>query len=111
MTAGPARKRFPWLGYGLVLAVIVLVALGPVISVYLAYLVAEPNGCRLDEAGVYPCVINGVDYGGLLAGMAIMGWLMLASIPFGAVALAVWVIVLLVHLLYWRRANPKRNPS
>ena len=99
-----ARRPFPWAAYAVVFAVIAVLALLPVASVFLAYTIAEPNGCRVDEAGIYPCVIAGVDFGPLLAYMAVSGWLMLASIPFGVMALVVWAVVLVVHLVWRRRA-------
>jgi hypothetical protein len=32
-----------------------------------------------------------------------MGWLMLVTLPAGAVAFAVWLIVLLLHRCAWRK--------
>ncbi len=54
------------------------------------------NGCRLDEAGTYPCVVAGVDVGGLLSFLFVLGWLMLVTIPVGVLAgsggLVAWVV-------------------
>ena len=104
------RAGFPWTPYVVALAIIAVIALFPVISVWLAYAIAEPNGCRVDEAGVYPCIVNGADIGGLLAFMALLGWLMLATIPFGAMALLLWAVVLVAHLIY-RRTKAARSGS
>lgn len=101
MNGGPTG-RFPWAPYAISFLVILLLALFPVISVFIVYLVADANGCRVDEAGIYPCVVFGIDLGGLLAFMGIMGWLMLATIPFGGMALMLWCVVLIGHLLYRR---------
>src|SRR5690606_6560153 len=102
------RAGFPWTPYVVVLAIIAVIALFPVVSVWLAYLIAEPNNCRVDEAGVYPCIVNGADIGGLLAFMGLLGWLMLATVPLGAMALLLWAVVLVAHLIY-RRIKTARS--
>ncbi len=94
----PARRRFPWPVYLVVLAVIVVLAALPVLSVTVAGLVASANGCRLDEGGAHPCVIAGTDYGDTLYTLGVLGWLMLASLPLGVIALLVWAVVLAIHL-------------
>ena len=102
MTTAPPR-RFPWWVYWIVLAIILLVALAPVISVIVAGSIADANGCALDEGSVHPCVVNGVDIGATLYALGVMGWFMLASIPLGAGALLLWAVVLIAHRLYWGR--------
>jgi hypothetical protein len=99
----PARRRFPWPVYLVVLAVIVVLAALPVLSVTVAGLVASANGCRLDEGGAHPCVIAGTDYGDTLYTLGVLGWLMLASLPLGVMALLVWAVVLGIHLFAWSR--------
>jgi hypothetical protein len=94
----PARRRFPWPVYLVVLAVIVVLAALPVLSVTLAGVLASANGCRLDEGGAHPCVIAGTDYGDTLYTLGVLGWLMLVSLPLGVVALLVWAVVLGSHL-------------
>lgn len=106
MTAVPVR-RFPWIGYGVALALIVFIAALPLISVFLTYLIADANGCRVDEGSVHPCVVMGVDIGGLLYTMGVLGWLMLASLPLGALAVIAWLAVLIVHYLARRFAGTK----
>ena len=94
----PSRRRFPWPVYLVVLAVIVVLAALPVLSVTLAGVLASANGCRLDEGGAHPCVIAGTDYGDTLYTLGVLGWLMLASLPLGVMALLVWAVVLAIHL-------------
>ncbi|WP_259675340.1 hypothetical protein [Burkholderia pseudomallei] len=53
----------------------------PFIPVIIAGVVASANGCRLDEAGAYPCVMLGHDFGVLLATMGMLGWAGLVTIP------------------------------
>ena len=96
-------NRFPWRFYLLALAVIAFLAFLPLFSVWLAYTLADWHNCRLDEGSAYSCIILGGDWGDALYAMAIMGWLMLASIPLGGGAVLVWLIVLVIHWLAWRR--------
>ena len=104
--SGPAR--FPWLAYAIAFAVILLLALAPLGSVYFTYLVADANGCTVNEATIHPCMVWGADWGGLLYFTGMMGWFMLASIPLGGGALIVWFVILLIHYFAWRQ---KRGTS
>lgn len=85
------RRRWP------VLAALLwaFLTFGPLLGVLLASAVAGANGCRLDEAGSYPCVVAGVDVGGLLSTLFVLGWLMLVTLPagivVGAVGLVLWL--------------------
>jgi purine-cytosine permease-like protein len=99
MTQGP----FPWKLYATAFVVIVLFALAPLISVAVSSWIAEANGCVLNEADSHPCPVWGVDLGGLLVIMFVMGWFMLATIPLGGGALIVWLVLVLIHYLAWRR--------
>src|SRR5882762_3047744 len=90
----PVRRRFPWILYWIALVLIVLVALAPVGSVVACGLIANAYGCRVDEGSVHSCVINGKDYGQLLYTLGVMGWLMLVTLPAGAFAFVLWLIVL-----------------
>ncbi|MET0314580.1 MAG: hypothetical protein ABW275_09325, partial [Hansschlegelia sp.] len=56
-------------------AAVLLLAFLPLILALGASVIADAAGCRLDEGGVYPCVISGVDIGDTLAVMFVMGWL------------------------------------
>jgi hypothetical protein len=94
----PVRRRFPWILYWIVLA-----ALAPVGSVVACGLIPNAHGCRVDEGSVHPCMINGKDYGQLLYTLGVMGWLMLVTLPAGALAFVLWLIVLIIHRTNWRR--------
>ncbi len=105
----PVQRRFPWIFYWIVLVLIILVAFAPVGSVVACGLIANTYNCRVDEGSVHPCVINGKDYGQLLYTLGVMGWLMLVTLPAGAFAFFLWLIVLIFHRANWRRrtaANP-----
>jgi hypothetical protein len=99
----PAQKRFPWILYWTVLVTILLVASAPVVSVVACGLIANAHGCHVDEGSVHPCVIDGKDYGQLLYTLGVMGWLMLVTLPAGAFAFFLWLIVLIFHRANWRR--------
>jgi hypothetical protein len=99
----PIRKRFPWILYWIVLALIVLFALAPIGSVVTCAWIANAHGCQVDEGSVHPCIINGQDYGQLLYTLGVLGWLMLVSIPGGLFAFVTWLIVLILHRASWRK--------
>jgi len=97
------QKRFPWIPYWIVLVLIVLFALAPIGSVVVCSVIANAAGCKVDEGSVHPCIINGKDYGHLLYTLGVMGWLMLATLPLGALAFMIWLIVLVLHRARWRK--------
>jgi hypothetical protein len=102
-TAGATRRRFPRVRYALALVLILVVALWPVASVALSGWLAEIHGCDLDEGSIHACMIGGSDWGPTLYTMFVMGWFMLATLPMGAMGLAIWLLVLIAHYLVWRR--------
>ena len=96
-------KRFPWLIYWIVLFLVLVVMLSPIASVAVAGSLAHAYGCQVDEGSAHPCVIAGQDRGELLYTLGVLGWFMLLTLPAGAVALLVWLIVLLLHRAAWRK--------
>lgn len=105
MEAAGRKKKFPWFVYLILLGLIMLLALAPVGSVVLAGAVANTYGCRVDEGSAHPCLIGGKDYGGTLYSLGVLGWLMLLTLPAGAIAGLVWLVVLLLHRASWKRRN------
>ena len=97
--------RFPWRAYSVALGVIVLFSAAPLLSVLFTGLVAGANGCAVNEAFVQPCMVLGMDLGGLLYFTGVMGWFMLATVPLGGGALIVWLVILLIHFFAWRRSQ------
>ncbi|WP_116137616.1 hypothetical protein [Trinickia diaoshuihuensis] len=83
-----------------IVLLIILVGIAPFISVAIAGAIADAHGCRLDEAGIYPCVVGGHDFGELLATMSMAGWAGLLTIPAAISVLMLWgfVELLLVFL-------------
>ena len=98
-----ARKRFPWVIYCVLLALIAFFTFAPVGSVVTCAVIANSFGCRVDEGSVHPCLIGGSDYGQLLYTLGVSGWLMLVTLPAGALAFATLLIVLVVHRRAWRK--------
>jgi hypothetical protein len=102
MRSGQKRK-FPWIIYLLVLFAIGALALAPLGSVVVCSWIANAHGCKVDEGTVHPCVIDGNDYGQLLYTLGVLGWLMLVTLPAGALAFTIWLIVLVLHRARWRK--------
>src|SRR3984893_16414916 len=96
-------RKFPWIIYWVVLFFILMVALAPVGSVVLCYLIANAHGCTVDEGSVHPCVIGGKDYGELLYTMGVSGWFMFLTIPAGLLAGVIWLAVLVLRRVSWRK--------
>jgi hypothetical protein len=105
--SAPKKKRFPWVIYFIVLTLILAVTLAPVGSVIAAGVIANANGCRVDEGSVHTCVINGKDYGQTLYTLGVLGWLMLVTLPAGAFAGLIWLIILLLHWTRWKSRQAK----
>jgi ABC-type Fe3+ transport system permease subunit len=93
----PGSRKFPWIIYWIVLLLIAVIALTPVASVVVSGWVAHSHGCQLDEGSSHPCLIDGKDYGETLTTMFVLGWLMLLTLPAGAVMSTGWLTVLLIH--------------
>ncbi|WP_312794715.1 hypothetical protein [Tianweitania sp.] len=104
MAAGRSKAwTIFWFLFSLV--AILLFAAAPIISVFTVYWVADAHGCRVDEASIHPCIINGTDYGETLYQFGVMGWFMLITVPIGLFLLVVWLAVALIHFFRWYRAR------
>ncbi|MBB3809192.1 hypothetical protein [Pseudochelatococcus contaminans] len=91
--------------YIIVLCIILIAGGFPIISVMVSSWIADNAGCVLHEGSKNPCIVFGHDIGRLLYTMFVMGWLGLATLPIGALALAGWCLVVLAHVVraLWRR--------
>lgn len=76
----------------LVLALILLIAALPIISVLASEAIANALGCKLNEANVHTCMVGRMDIGPALSVMFVMGWFGLVTFPLGALALLGWLI-------------------
>lgn len=70
--------------------IIALIALFPLMSVFLASLLGWCLGCSVNEAGTAECIRWGFNFGETLATMFIMGWALIYSIPLSILLLIVW---------------------
>lgn len=96
-------KKFPWLVYLLVLCMIGAITFAPIGGLMVTAAIAHSHGCQVDEGSVHPCIVGGKDYGHLLYTLGVFGWLMLITLPFGAVAFLAWLVVLLLHRNSWKK--------
>ena len=76
---------------GLVILTILIFAISPFISVMIAGTIADRYNCQLDEGSIHPCVVNGEDIGDTLYTLGVLGWLALATIPLGLIAIGVYL--------------------
>jgi hypothetical protein len=85
------------------LALILLFGAFPLLTLLSAVLFVSAFGCQLDESSVNPCVVLGLDFGGLLYPMALGAFFAVFTIPLAGLALIVWLIVLVVLLFKGRK--------
>lgn len=96
-------RRVFWL-LTIVIGLVFLICLLPVIAAFSAAMIADANDCVLHEGFANPCWIWGADRGQLLVLMFVSGWLGLATLPIAAIALLVWLVLLVVYR-YAQRAR------
>lgn len=91
-----------WLRWLAVLGVVAAVL--PLAVTFLAYGIAQYNGCTLNEGNPHPCVIWGADRGQALYNMGVMFWLTMMTLPLAVGAIAVWLVAEILAFLRRRRA-------
>lgn len=97
------RRKFPWAVYIIALVLLLAATLFPVPILFFASWFAETHGCTVNEGGIYPCIVNGVDWGETLALMGMSGWLLIATLPIMLFGVTVLAVALLIHRILWRR--------
>jgi hypothetical protein len=102
-TGAPPPAPFNMRPYWQLLVLIVIFAAGPSVVVYLASALADLNHCTIVDAGPTPCVIFGQDRGGLLYDMATFVQVSFVTMPIGILLGFLWVSVLIISLMAWRR--------
>jgi len=70
----------------------VLFALSPILSAMIASMVTSLCGSLLNEGGVHRSIIGGVDVGGLLYHMFVVGWLSLITIQIGLLGICLFTL-------------------
>jgi hypothetical protein len=94
----PKRQRSLLFIYGVSLAIILLIAALPLVAALGSGALAEALGCHFDESRIRPCIIAGTDYGRAFYIAGMMGWFALVTIPYGAAAVGLWLLALIIHL-------------
>ncbi|WP_244936685.1 hypothetical protein [Methylobacterium currus] len=90
-------------GSRLLLLAGVLIVWAPFLLLVLSLAIARLTGCEVNEARANPCRVAGLDIGGLLYRMMVMGWLVLPLLPFMALTLIGGVVAGMVALVRaWR---------
>jgi len=84
------NKRKLWLAAIIGYLVIAIGAILPILIAISAGAIAESHDCTANEAGSYPCVIGGIDYGGLIYFFIVFGWFFLISFPLAFIGLYLW---------------------
>lgn len=95
-------RRFPWRIYLIVLAVILVIGTFPLYAVLIAEWISYAHGCGPILGPPMECVISD----GMVRlgeGLIMAAWSGVVIVPLGAVALLVWLVVLIVQLLVWKR--------
>lgn len=95
------ERRLIWIAYSALL----LFTIAPILSTFLADLIAAIFGATLNEANAHPCLVGGYDLGPSLYSMFVYGWLMLITLPVGIVL----ILALKISLLVARRLDSKRK--
>jgi hypothetical protein len=95
-------RRFPWRTYLIVLAVIVVIGAFPLYAVLIAEWISYAHGCGPILGPPVACVISD-DMVRLGEGLIMAAWSSVVFVPLGAVALLVWLGVLIARLLVWKR--------
>jgi hypothetical protein len=102
--AGPAPvENFAMRRYWQLLAVIGVFAVWPLPIVYIASAIADLNHCTIVETGATPCLVGGVDRGGLLFDMASLVQASFVTLPIGVALGFIWLCVLIINVMAWRR--------
>ena len=102
--SGPVPvERFEMRRYWQMLALIAVFAIWPLPIVFVASVLADLNHCTIVETGATPCLIGGVDRGGLLYDMASLVQASFVTLPVGVTLGVVWLCVLVINLMAWRR--------
>jgi len=50
-------------------------------------------GCEVNEGSSSPCIVGGVDIGGMLSSAFVLGWLSILIIPFAGIGVLVGLII------------------
>jgi hypothetical protein len=106
---GSKAFRISWPVFIVVTALIAIAAGFPLLSALAAGSIANLHGCVLNEGGVNPCVIAGIDFGKALYSLGVLGWLAIATLPLGMGALVLWFLAFAVIALRARAIDRRKG--
>ena len=84
------------------MSVALLACLSPLLLMAVAEFIAQIYGCKLDLAGVHPCIVAGRDMGHALLTMGMMGYFLFITLLAAAAVVGVWIIV---EVIAWLRRS------
>lgn len=82
----------------LIFALCLLIGIAPILSAFVASGIAEVTGCNVNEGGSNPCLIFGIDWGGLLNIMFVSFWFFFFTFPLAVVGVLGLVIMGILQL-------------
>jgi len=99
------RRAFPLRYYVITMVVIILFAIAPIIAIIAADAIATAHGCSLNEGGASVCMVMGSDWSQALYAAFVLPWLLFLTLPLAGGAVLVWLVILLIHYVAWRRST------
>jgi hypothetical protein len=100
---GDARKSNARLRWSL--ALLGLFVTAPLILSIAAATIGAMLGCQVDESGIHPCPLFGVDIGGWLYVFGMLFWLGIFMFPMALFGFVVWLGVVITLLVRRRRRS------
>lgn len=79
----------------LVYALLFLLGISPLLSAFLAEILARRWGCTVHEGSVQTCLRNGKDYGPMLYKMFVLGWASLLTAPLALLVAIVFTVYIM----------------
>jgi len=113
MNTVSTKPRFGWKGYFIALIVLIVSATSPLIATFSAQGIAAVSGCALHKGYAEPCVIFGMDWGGILHVLNVAAWWSIVTLPAGVIAVLILPVILVVHFgihMFRNRSNRTDAP-
>jgi len=102
MTANTKARRMTWI-HRILGSATLLAALAWPAAMAATLLLGSLGGCRIDEGGIYPCVVLGRDIGELAATLGVLAaWGSMIFIPLTFALAGLWLAITLIAALIRR---------
>lgn len=92
-----------------IIAILAGLCLLPFAGVLVSAMLAALFGCELNEGGPQACMVLGLDLGGVLSSMFVMGWMALITLPLLMGLLVLWAVV--EGGVFWRKRRRDRKAA